>query len=80
MALLNFHLKWIKKCIIMTFFVLEKNYQVPKIYWEFSSERVLTMEYCDGGKVDDIQYMKDNNISVNKVRNGGFFFLYAFSV
>ena len=36
------------------------------------------MEYCDGGKVDDIQYMKDNNISVNEVRN--VFFLYAFYV
>lgn len=44
-----------------------KYLKVPKIYWEFSSERVLTMEYCDGGKVDNVQYMKDNNISVNKV-------------
>ncbi|GFN99170.1 AAR domain containing kinase 1 [Plakobranchus ocellatus] len=41
--------------------------KVPKIYWEYSSERVLTMEYCEGGKVDDVQYMKDNNISVNKI-------------
>ncbi|KAK3786290.1 hypothetical protein RRG08_060215, partial [Elysia crispata] len=39
--------------------------KVPKIYWEFSSERVLTMEYCEGGKVDDVKYMKENNISVN---------------
>lgn len=41
--------------------------KVPKIHWELSSERVLTMEYCEGGKVDDREYMKKHNIDVNEV-------------
>ncbi|KAK3092968.1 hypothetical protein FSP39_009499 [Pinctada imbricata] len=41
--------------------------KVPKIYWDLSSERVLTMEYCDGGKVDDKNYMERQGISVNEV-------------
>ncbi|KAH9507182.1 putative aarF domain-containing protein kinase 1 [Bulinus truncatus] len=41
--------------------------KVPKIYWDLSSDRVLTMEFCDGGKVDDVQYMKDHNIPVNQI-------------
>ncbi|KAK3597878.1 hypothetical protein CHS0354_029458 [Potamilus streckersoni] len=46
--------------------------KVPRIYWDLSSERVLTMEFCEGGKVDDRQYMKEHNISVNEVtRNLG---------
>ncbi|WAR18693.1 ADCK1-like protein [Mya arenaria] len=41
--------------------------KVPKIYWEFSSGRVLTMEYCEGGKVNDLEYMQKHNIDVNEV-------------
>ena len=41
--------------------------QVPKVYWEYSSERVLAMEYCEGGKVDDREYMNKHNINVNEV-------------
>ncbi|KAL4237932.1 putative aarF domain-containing protein kinase 1 [Mactra antiquata] len=41
--------------------------KVPKVYWDYSSERVLTMEYCEGGKVDDKDYMTKHNINVNEV-------------
>ncbi|CAG5115789.1 unnamed protein product [Candidula unifasciata] len=41
--------------------------KVPKVFWELSSDRVLTMEFCDGGKVNDVDYMKEHNISVNQV-------------
>lgn len=41
--------------------------QVPKIHWELTSERVLTMDYCEGGKVDNKEYMKKHNIDVNEV-------------
>ncbi|ESO91928.1 hypothetical protein LOTGIDRAFT_121554 [Lottia gigantea] len=41
--------------------------KIPKIYWELSSERVLTMEYCKGGKVDDKEYMKKHGIPVEEV-------------
>lgn len=38
-----------------------KNYswlKVPKIYWDYSTKRVLVMEYCHGGQVNDIEYVK----------------------
>ncbi|XP_062603304.1 aarF domain-containing protein kinase 1-like [Saccostrea cucullata] len=41
--------------------------KVPKIHWELSSERVLTMEFCEGGKVDDKAYMEKHKIDVNEV-------------
>lgn len=31
--------------------------KVPKIFWEYSTERVLVMEYVDGGQVNDIRYI-----------------------
>lgn len=41
--------------------------KVPMIHWELSSPRVLTMEFCEGGKVDDLKYMQANRISVDDV-------------
>ncbi|XP_064602704.1 aarF domain-containing protein kinase 1-like [Liolophura sinensis] len=41
--------------------------KVPAIYWDLSSERVLTMEFCEGGKVDNRDYMTKHGISVNEV-------------
>jgi len=41
--------------------------RVPKIHWSLSTERVLFMEYLEGGHIDDIQYMKDNKINLNSV-------------
>lgn len=45
------HYKWLK---------------VPKIYWDYSSERVLVMEYVNGGQVNDVTYIdvskKTNNV------------------
>ena len=37
--------------------------KIPEIYWKYSTKRVLTMEYCDGGKVDDLPYMQNHKIS-----------------
>ncbi|KAG8188058.1 hypothetical protein JTE90_009931 [Oedothorax gibbosus] len=41
--------------------------KVPRIYWDYSTKRVLTMEYCAGGKVDDSSYIKAHNISPAEV-------------
>ncbi|XP_033640927.1 aarF domain-containing protein kinase 1-like [Asterias rubens] len=41
--------------------------KIPKVHWDLSSTRVLTMEYCEGGRVDDAKYMKQHGINVNKV-------------
>ncbi|MCH2520803.1 MAG: ABC1 kinase family protein [Dehalococcoidia bacterium] len=36
---------------------------VPKIYWELSSIRVLTMEYIDGIKITDIETLREAGIN-----------------
>lgn len=41
--------------------------RIPKIHWDVSTERVLVMEYMEGGQVNDCEYMKRNNIDVNQV-------------
>ncbi|XP_064621315.1 aarF domain-containing protein kinase 1-like [Lineus longissimus] len=41
--------------------------KVPKIYWDLSTKRILTMEFCEGGKVNDREYMDRHGISVNEV-------------
>jgi len=41
--------------------------KIPKIYWKLSSNRVLAMEYCDGGQINDHDYMVKNNISTELI-------------
>ncbi|XP_041469511.1 aarF domain-containing protein kinase 1-like [Lytechinus variegatus] len=41
--------------------------KVPDIYWQQSTSRVLTMEYCNGGKVDNKEYMDQMGIDVNQI-------------
>ncbi|XP_071972872.1 aarF domain-containing protein kinase 1 isoform X2 [Engystomops pustulosus] len=41
--------------------------KIPKIHWDISTERVLVMEYVQGGQANDLDYMKRNNIDVDKV-------------
>ncbi|XP_075185624.1 aarF domain-containing protein kinase 1 isoform X8 [Anomaloglossus baeobatrachus] len=41
--------------------------RIPKIHWDVSTERVLVMEYVEGGQANDRQYMERNRIDVNQV-------------
>ncbi|XP_052276490.1 aarF domain-containing protein kinase 1-like isoform X1 [Dreissena polymorpha] len=41
--------------------------KVPRVHWELTSGRVLTMEYCEGGQVNDREYMTRHGINVNDV-------------
>ena len=41
--------------------------QVPKVYREYSTDRVLTMEFCEGGQINDLSYIQKHNIPVNQV-------------
>ena len=37
------------------------------MYTDHCSERVLTMEYMEGGQVNDDKYLKDHNIDYEQV-------------
>ena len=39
----------------------------PKVHWELTTPRVLTMEYCEGSKVNDLDYIRRHGINVDDV-------------
>uniref|UniRef100_A0A1A7YFC1 AarF domain-containing protein kinase 1 n=2 Tax=Iconisemion striatum TaxID=60296 RepID=A0A1A7YFC1_9TELE len=41
--------------------------KVPVIHWDLSTKRILTMEFVEGGQVNDKDYMEKHNINVNKI-------------
>ena len=41
--------------------------RVPRIEWEYSTKRVLMMEFCRGGAVDDVEYIQKNGLSVDDI-------------
>ena len=36
--------------------------KVPKIFWSLTSDRILVMEYCSGGHINDKKYIEENGI------------------
>jgi aarF domain-containing kinase len=40
---------------------------VPKVFWEYTTKRVLVMEFIDGIKVSDIQKLKEANLSIKEI-------------
>ncbi|KAJ3612904.1 hypothetical protein NHX12_019161 [Muraenolepis orangiensis] len=40
--------------------------KVPQIHWELSTKRILTMEFAEGGQVNDRDYMRRHGIDVNQ--------------
>ncbi|KAI3389979.1 hypothetical protein SNEBB_009185 [Seison nebaliae] len=41
--------------------------RVPKIYWNYSTKRILTMEYIDGIKIDDVHMLKKEDFSLKDI-------------
>lgn len=41
--------------------------RVPRIYWDATSSRVLTMEFLEGGHVNDLEYMRDHQLNPYEV-------------
>ncbi|XP_068573751.1 aarF domain-containing protein kinase 1 [Cebidichthys violaceus] len=41
--------------------------KVPMIHWDLSTKRILTMEFVEGGQINDRDYMKKHSINVNEI-------------
>ncbi|XP_062325797.1 aarF domain-containing protein kinase 1 [Osmerus eperlanus] len=41
--------------------------KVPKIHWDLSTKRILTMDFAEGGQVNDRDYMRRHGINVNEI-------------
>ncbi|XP_072991339.1 uncharacterized protein [Typha latifolia] len=41
--------------------------RIPLVFWDLTTSQVLTMQYCDGHKVDDLDFLRDAGISPAKV-------------
>ncbi|EDV29109.1 uncharacterized protein TRIADDRAFT_19989 [Trichoplax adhaerens] len=41
--------------------------KIPKIYWNWSTDRVLTMELCFGDRIDNLEYLQNSKINVDEV-------------
>jgi ubiquinone biosynthesis protein len=45
----------------------DSNVQIPRVYWEYSSKRVLTLEYLDGIKISDFAGLKKAQYSTVQI-------------
>lgn len=41
--------------------------KAPLVYWQYTSTRVLTMEFCEGGKLDDLSYIEKHGLPVDEI-------------
>jgi len=41
--------------------------KIPRIHWPLTTDRVLVMEYCPGGHVNDVTYLRSQGIDVHEV-------------
>ncbi|XP_031273041.1 uncharacterized aarF domain-containing protein kinase 1 [Pistacia vera] len=41
--------------------------RVPNVFWDLTTKHVLTMEFCRGCKVDDLEFLKERRIDAIKV-------------
>ncbi len=47
--------------------------KVPKIYWEYSSRRLLVMEFIEGVRIDNIEAIRAFGLNPRKIAETGFF-------
>ncbi len=36
--------------------------KIPEVVWELTTDRVLTMEFCRGGHINDLEYLRRHRI------------------
>ena len=41
--------------------------QAPKVHWDLTTSRLLTMEFCEGVKVDNKAYLEQHHINAEEV-------------
>jgi len=41
--------------------------KIPRVHWNVSTERVLVMEYCAGGQINDEKYLREHKIPTHEV-------------
>jgi len=49
----------------------EKTIYIPKVYWELSSKRILTMEYIDGIKINHLKELEEAGYDRKKLAENG---------
>lgn len=47
------------------------NIYVPTIYWQYTTKNILTMEYIDGVKADDVEKIKQMGFDIKKLSREG---------
>ncbi|CAO2816424.1 unnamed protein product [Amaranthus hypochondriacus] len=45
----------------------KKNVKIPQVFWDFTTSQVLTMQFCSGQKVDDLEFLENSGIDSRKV-------------
>ncbi|MBL0687626.1 MAG: AarF/ABC1/UbiB kinase family protein [Sulfurospirillum sp.] len=69
---LNFKLEAINLSRFKNLFEKNRKIKVPKLYKEFSTNKIITMELIDGIKVSDKKLLIQNNINTKKIAKKGF--------
>ncbi len=46
--------------------------KIPKIFWQYSGEKVLTMEFVEGCRIDDVEIIKAYNVEPVHIADVGF--------
>ncbi|CAL9146730.1 uncharacterized protein LOC135586769 isoform X1 [Musa acuminata AAA Group] len=49
------------------YFRNNKIVRIPGVFWDLTTSQVLTMQFCSGHKVDDVEFMRDSNINPQEV-------------
>ncbi|XP_021771018.1 uncharacterized aarF domain-containing protein kinase 1 isoform X1 [Chenopodium quinoa] len=44
-----------------------KKVKIPRIFWDLTTSQVLTMQFCSGQKVDDLEFLKKTGMDPRKV-------------
>ncbi len=48
-------------------FAGDRRVRIPKVYWDYTRKRILTMERMKGIKIDDVERLRENAIDTEKV-------------